>query len=58
MNLTNGRGTGKCHVCGKSTKLFVHQDCGKQVQKEKKRDYSKQIRRNYAKGKLPDFCFK
>ena len=28
--------TGKCYVCGKSTKLLIHQACGKKMDDAKK----------------------
>ena len=28
------RPTGKCRNCGKSTSLFIHQNCGKKIEKK------------------------
>ena len=39
MKFTKGlyKSTGKCHVCGKSTKLNIHEGCGKKKNPKRKR---------------------
>ena len=51
--------SGKCHVCGKSTKLLIHQACSDKLydeKKEKKRlRRGKAAQKNYKSGHIPPF---
>ena len=47
------KATGICGVCGKPTKLLVHQSCHKSGTYAKSR--AQRRRQRYGKGKLPPF---
>lgn len=49
---------GTCHVCGKSTKLPIHAECGKSsvsVEKARLRK-GRAAQKQYAKGAVPKFA--
>lgn len=50
---------GFCYICGKSTKLNIHQDCSKEAEKRLKKDKRQKpekVRANYGK-EAPPFCY-
>lgn len=53
---------GKCFVCGKSTKLPVHSECGQKATSDSTRlqreRNHKANRERYRQGNVPWFCLK
>ena len=47
--------TGKCFVCGRSTKLFIHQKCGRDPTKSQLKKH-KRNKRQYLAGYVPWFA--
>lgn len=60
--------TGKCFVCGRSTKLLIHGECGKKGEQQRvaetnvspkaRRRIYKSARKAYCEGRLPAFMYR
>ena len=47
---------GTCFICGKPTKLNIHQGCGRDIKTGMGKSEKESNKRSYAKGYIPPFC--